>query len=158
MNGTAPREGLLGTKTAPPVAVGAPSGGGGLVQTLLAVAVVAILLKWALPKLARRLGAPLNAPPGSGLRIEESASFPGGHLHVVRARGKTLLVGTTSGSVATLADLTEPASPRDDLPLFREMVEAAAPYSPAPYSPDPAPDRDRAADLARRLEHLSTLK
>lgn len=138
------QDGILGTKAGTPVTAATGGGGGSLIQTLLAVAVVAILLKWALPKLAKRLGAPLNAPLGAGLKIEESANFPGGHLHIVRARGKTLLLGTTSGSVALLADLTEPKT--EDLPLFRDMVEGAEPYSPA------------SADLARRLDHLGSLR
>ncbi|RYG66128.1 hypothetical protein EON77_17760 [bacterium] len=59
----------------------------------------------------------------------------------MRAGGKRLLIGTTSGSVSLLSDLTE--APTPDLPLFSEMVEAAPAFSP---------------DLARRLDHLGNLR
>lgn len=138
-------EGLLGTKTSAPIssmdAGSGPSAGGSLVQTVLAVIVVGALLKFALPALMKRFGAPLSASSGHNLKIEESAGFPGGHLHVVRAGGKRLLVGTTSGSVALLSDLTE--APAADVPLFSEMVESAPAFSP---------------DLARRLDHLGNLR
>lgn len=138
-------DGILGTKTSAPLSgVDGGSGagtGGALVQTVLAVIIVGAILKFALPALMKRFGAPLGASSGHNLRIEESAGFPGGHLHVVRAGGKRLLIGTTSGSVALLSDLTEPSQP--DLPLFSEMVEAAPVFSP---------------DLARRLDHLGNIR
>lgn len=134
-------EGLLGTKTSAPVTSGA-SAGGSLVQTLIAVVIVGVLIKVALPKLMKKFGAPLAHSSGHSLQIEESAGFPGGHLHVVRAGGKRLLIGTTSGSVALLSDITEEKSVAE-LPLFSEMVQDAPAFSP---------------DLARRLDHLGNLR
>ena len=135
------QDGLLGTKTSAPVQAATGTGGGGLIQTVLAVIVVAVILKVAFPKLLKKFGAPLGHSTGHSLQIEESAGFPGGHLHIVRAGGKRLLVGTTSGSVALLSDLT--AEKAEDPPLFSEMVESAPAFTP---------------DLARRLDHLGGLR
>lgn len=138
-------EGMLGTKTSGALSraeVGAgPSTSGTLIQTVLAILIVGALLKFALPAMLRKFGAPLGTSSGHNLKIEESAGFPGGHLHVVRAGGKRLLIGTTSGSVALLSDLTEAKGP--ELPLFSDMVESAPAFSP---------------ELIQRLDHLGNIR
>lgn len=92
-------------------------------QMLIALAIVFGLVKILLPKLISKVGKRLVANSGSGVAVHESASFPGGNLYVVEARGRTLLLGVSSAGVSCLADLTEPAPPAP--PAFLEVLERA---------------------------------
>lgn len=101
------------------------SGGGGigaLFNVLLALGIVYGLLRYAMPKVMSRLNKRLVTGTGSAIRIEESASFAGGSLYVVSARGKSLLLSVGAQGVRCLADLTETAKAAE-APSFGDMVE-----------------------------------
>jgi flagellar biogenesis protein FliO len=104
------------------------SGGVGtwdLVQMVVALAIVFALLKWALPKLVTRMNKRLSAKDGSSITVEESASFGGGSLQIVTARGRTLLLCVSQSCVTLLADLTSD-KPVQEEPAFFEMVDKAS--------------------------------
>jgi flagellar biogenesis protein FliO len=120
--------GIAGTKLggdyAPATSNGAGVGFGALAQMLLALAIVAFLLKWALPKLAGKVvGKKLVTSATGGIQVEETAQFAGGSLFIISARGKTLLVSVTGQSVTNLADLTKPEKPKVD-PFEIALAEA----------------------------------
>lgn len=132
-------DGILGTKAGGGISTGISAGSGSppLVQTLIAIAIVLILMKYGLPRLVRFAGVKSGS---DGIRIEESATVGGGSVHVITTRGRTLLVGAGSGGFTTLADLTKPITTE---PLFMDMVATAEPYTPA------------SADLLARFDRLS---
>ncbi len=116
---------LLGTKADPAGSSNGPSTSLGLapmLQMLLALGIVLVLLKVLLPKLLTKFGKKLVTKLDGGIKIEESANFPGGTLYVVKARKKTLLVSVASSGVTCLTDLTEP-DPLENQPTFQELVE-----------------------------------
>jgi hypothetical protein len=124
--------GIVGTKLggdyAPATSPnGTGVGFGALAQMLLALAIVAFLLKWALPKLAGKVvGKKLisrGTPTGAAIQIEETAQFAGGNLYVISARGKTLLISVSGQSVSTLADLTKEEKSKID-PFELALAEA----------------------------------
>ena len=117
----------IGTK--PDLVVKTPQNSGGvgamdMVQMVVALAIVFALLKWALPKLVSRMNKKISTKAGSSITIEESASFGGGNLQIVSARGRTLLLCVSQSGVSCLADLTD-ATPKKDEPAFFEMVDKA---------------------------------
>ena len=117
----------LGTKAN--IVSSAPRGssvvnGWDLVQMVVALAIVFALLKWALPKVVARMNKRLVTKAGSSISIEESASFGGGNLQIVSARGKTLLLCVSQNGVTCLADLTAPGRPKEE-PAFFELVDQA---------------------------------
>lgn len=103
----------------------APNGGSGLgalFNVLLALGIVYGLLRYAMPKVMARLNKRLVTGTGSAIRIEESASFAGGSLYVVSARGKSMLLSVGAQGVRCLADLTE--APKASEPQsFGDFVE-----------------------------------
>jgi flagellar biogenesis protein FliO len=117
----------LGTKA--DIVTSAPRGssvvnGWDLVQMVVALAVVFALLKWALPKVVARMNKRLVTKAGSSISIEESASFGGGNLQIVSARGRTLLLCVSQNGVTCLADLTEQKGHKEE-PAFFELVDQA---------------------------------
>lgn len=129
--------GPLGTRPSPAAYDSSPVGAGPVVQMLVALALVGAGIRWVLPAVVKRLGGRLSTEANGTIRIEESASFPGGRLYVVEARGRTLLLGTTPQSVACLADLT-----------VSDFAEALSEFQSAT-----APPQSTAEQLAR-LERL----
>ena len=104
---------------------GAPAvGTWDLVQMVVALAIVFALLKWALPKVVSRMNKRISTKSGSSINIEESASFGGGTLQIITARGKTLLLCVSQTGVTCLADLTREAIQKEE-PAFFEMVDKA---------------------------------
>lgn len=138
-------------KTRGDLSSGAPGGAPGVpvLQTLVAVAIVIGLLKVALPKLLPKFAAArMKSSLGSTVTIEETATFTGGQLLVVRVRQRTLLLGQTPTSISFLADLTAEEAQAMAEPAFFELVDAAPGTKPThAVVPDPA------AQLAR-LENL----
>ena len=155
----------LGTK--PDIALKTPQqpgpiiGGWDLAQMLVALGIVFVLLKWALPKVAARMNRKLVAGSDGSIRVEESASFGGGNLQIVTARGKTLLICVSQSGVSCLANLTEDGGSSDEKAFFEIVDEAegrAVVDMPEP-GPKPALDRpDMSGDEARAaLDRLSRL-
>ncbi len=116
-----------------------------MVQMVVALGIVFVLLKWALPKVISKMNKRIVAKDGSSIEIEESASFGGGNLQIVTARGRTLLLAVSQAGVTCLADLTErKAEAQKDAPAFFELVDNATAES--------ADDKDLIAlDRLRRL-------
>lgn len=118
-------DGLLGTKGDNVSEFGnTGSAGGSLLQMIIAVLVVFGLMKWLLPKAMAKFNGKLSTGVGSAIKIEESASFPGGTLYVVNVKDKSLLLGVTGTSISTLAELGAVVK-NDPGPTFMEMVEAS---------------------------------
>lgn len=133
--------GTLGTKADPVMGAGgggATVGGSQLLQMIVAVAIVVALLTLA-PKLIAKLGRGRAAPARGQIAVQDSVTLPGGAIHLVAFEGRRLLVGITSHSIATLADLGNPAP---DEPVFFEVLDEAI---AAPADVDEA---------LRRLERL----
>lgn len=119
-----------------------------IVQLMVALGIVAVLLKWVLPKVAERLNKSFRLKSGQIVTIEETTPFQGGTLLVVKARGKQLLLGATGTSISTLADLTElpPETPSPFEVQLQSEVEIA-PTERAYSTLDPA-------EALRRLTQL----
>ena len=128
-----PQAGFMGTKisgsTSPSGAAAAGPGLESFIQMVIALGIVLILLKAVIPKLAGKLGKKLSTGSATTLTIEETASFAGGNLYIVRARSKTLLLSASSTGVTCLSDLTE-TDTTPDLPGFQDMVDSASGKKP----------------------------
>ncbi|HEY3783157.1 MAG TPA: hypothetical protein VGL56_18925 [Fimbriimonadaceae bacterium] len=92
-----------------------------MLQMLVALGIVLALIKFVLPKFMGKLNKRLVAKSGSGILIEDTASFAGGQLYVVSVRGKSLLLSASNSGVSCLADLTT-ARPKNGQPLFMDML------------------------------------
>lgn len=105
------QSGMLGTKSdSTPALQASQSSGGGWIQMIIALVLVLGIMRFLLPKLISskvmtKIGGKLTSGVGSEIKIEETASFPGGNLHLVTVKGRSLLLGTTPTSITTLADL-----------------------------------------------------
>lgn len=143
-------DGFLGTKpSSPGSAVAIDSAGVGaapFIQMLLALGIVLVLLKLVLPKVIAKLNKKIVTPLGSAIQVEESASFAGGNLYIVRARSKTLLLSVTTAGVQCLADLTVA-----DPPTFSDLVELEMNAVVEDRQPEPR------ADIATALDRLNRL-
>ena len=131
-----------------------------LAQMLIALGIVFAVIKYLLPKIATRMGKKLNTKVGSDIKIEQSASFAGGILYIVQARGRSLLISVGTQGVTCLADLTEKPKQDEAFTTFKEMVET----QPEPKSADFKPqvevkeDEEPKADVANEaLEALRRL-
>lgn len=136
------------------------AGIGSLFNILLALGIVYGLLKFAMPKMLGRMNRKLATGVGSDIRIEESATFAGGSLYVVSARGRSLLLSVGTQGVQCLADLTDPV-PKPEPPTFGDFVEQeirAVSAERTPASPTleetPVPESEWATAL-ERLERLA---
>ena len=99
-----------------------------LVQMVVALSIVAALVKWVLPKIIGRLGRRISTPVGSSIRLEESASFGGGQLQIVTVRGKSLLLCVATTGVSCLADLTNTNECANaEAPVFFDILDKADP-------------------------------
>ena len=122
---------LVGTK--PDIVVNQPTqpqpvvNGFQFVQMIVALVVVLGLLKFVLPRIVGKVGKGLHTGLNSSIRVEESASFAAGQLHIVSARGKSILIAVTPQGVTTLADLTEEptAAKQPEEPAFFELIDQA---------------------------------
>lgn len=117
-------QGFPGAK-ADPISSGtssAAAGFGPLLNVLIALGIVYALLRFAMPKVMSRLNKRLVTDVSGGIRIEESASFAGGNLYIVRARNRELLLSVSTQGVRCLADLSE-AKPEPEPPTFGDLVE-----------------------------------
>lgn len=104
----------LGGEYAPAGSASTGVGFGALAQMVLALAIVAFLLKWVLPRIAGKFTKKLVASPEGGIQVEESAQFAGGSLYIISARGKSLLVSVAGTNITTLSDLSQPTRSQSD--------------------------------------------
>jgi len=122
-----------------------------ILPTLGGMVLVYVLLKWLAPILHKKGLKKLNTTLGSSVKIEEVATFPGGTLYVVEARGKTLLIGQGTTGLSCLADLTDSTRPPQE-PAFFELVDSAQKQAATAVAAMPEANDDR--DKLRRLERL----
>lgn len=117
-------QGFPGAKPDPASDFSQSSGGGmgALFNVLLALGIVYGLLRYAMPKVLARMNKRLVTGAGSAIKVEESASFAGGSLYVVSARGKAILLSVGAQGVRFLADLTETPKAAES-PSFGDLVE-----------------------------------
>ena len=152
-------DGILGTKGDTTSAFQpTQSGGGNWIQMILALVIVLGAMKFVLPKLMSpkllaKLGGKFSTGLNSEIKIEESASFPGGNLHLVTIRGRSLLLGTTASSITTLADLgMKPENNPGD--AFTDILDRAVVNDT--YIPEPTPTNltmlDDSGDVERGSE------
>lgn len=133
------------------------------VQMVVALAVVASLLKWGLPTLFRKFGGKLTGSPlGSTIRVEETTTLGSNCLHVVQVRGRTLLIGSTPQTMSCLADLSDEAEALRQEPAFFEAVDAALRHEEPASGSSPAPayevvtdETQRAKEALARLQRLA---
>ena len=138
-------------------------GGWDMVQMLVALVIVFVLLKWALPKVVARMNKKLVTNSDSSITVEESANFGGGSLQIVSARGRTLLLCVSQNSVTFLTDLTKEVEQKEE-PAFFELVDNATEMGEEELravveidDPEPFVDlpRDDAQAVLSRLERLT---
>lgn len=140
-------DGILGTKADSMGGLqAAQPAGGSWIQMMIALVIVLVGMKYVLPKMLSpkvlaKLGGRLSTNVDSAIQIQETASFPGGHLHLVKVNNRTLLLGTTATSIATLADFGTPAQAEVGDPfmdyLDRAVVEVPSSTPPNPQPPQP---------------------
>lgn len=154
------QETFLGTKAEPAAApASAPTTGVmPVLQMAVALAIVILVVKYALPWGVRTFGKRMVTPVDSPIRVQETAACGASTLHVVTVRGRTLLVASGPQGANLIADLTEsPPQPK----TFFEMVEEAEPAEPE--APAQAaietefvePEPERLAEVLERLERLA---
>ncbi len=91
-------------------------------QMMMALGIVLVLVKFALPKLMGGLNKKIVAKSGNGIHIEETASLGSANLYVVSIREKTFLLGSTQNTVSCLAELpSKRAAAEPD--LFIDLLE-----------------------------------
>lgn len=132
-----------------------------LAQMLIALGIVFAVVKYLLPKIATKMGKKLNTKLGSDIKIEESASFAGGMLYIVQARGKSLLISVGQQGVTCLADLTEKEEAEESFTTFKEIVEAQ-PEQTGEFQPqvevkeeEEEPQNDSANEALEALRRLA---
>jgi flagellar biogenesis protein FliO len=145
-----------------------PTGSSGLgimslVQLLLALAAVFVLVRYLLPKVASKVGKRLVTKVGSAIKVEGSASFGGGMLYVVEARGKTLLLSVGTQGVSCLADLTQPGKAQEAMPTFDELLDEQpenpiAPFTAVVEVPEESPARPSELSEMDARQALARLK
>jgi flagellar biogenesis protein FliO len=102
----------------------APAGGSvwSILQTILVLGVVLFVLKAFGPKLIAKFSRKLVTSTSGQIKVEESATFAGGSLYVVEARGKSLLLCVGANGVTCLSELESKPSSLEQ-PLFMEIVD-----------------------------------
>ena len=113
-------------------------------QMLLALVIVVLLVRWLVPKYAAKLSKRFTTNAGTDLLVQESASIAGHQIVLVKARGRTLLVGASSSGLTLLADLTEE-------PGYLNLPSPPVNSGPAQTSPDER-DFDRVLERLNRLQ------
>jgi len=146
-------EPLLGTKqdaiSRPISGVSATSGFYPLLQMLMAIAVVAFLLKVAVPRLAGKFNKRLSPVDGSGIAVREAATLATGTLYVVEVRGKALLLSVSAQGVSCLADLTPAVESPASEPAFFDLLDQETART--------APEPREKAPVEEALERLCQL-
>jgi len=134
-DGLAP--GAFGTRAGAPIQrVASPdASSAGWTQVGVALLIVAVGLRWGLPRLLRWAGKTGDGSPLDGqIRILETRSAVGGSLMLVKARDKLLLIGATPQGMHLLADLTDTLPKPEATPpaesAFEQTLRNARPTAP----------------------------
>jgi|YNPMSStandDraft_1061717.scaffolds.fasta_scaffold48644_2 flagellar biogenesis protein FliO len=131
--------GAFGTRAGAPVqrVVSPDASSSGWAQLGLALLIVAVGLRWGLPRLMRWAGKTGDGSPLDGqIRIIETRSAVGGSLMLVKARDKLLLIGATPQGMHLLADLTDTLPKSEPVSLaesaFERVLRTARPVASLP--------------------------
>lgn len=154
--------GFLGTRSGGGAAItstmSSPVGVGSILQVALVLAIVLGAVRWLLPKVVSKLNTRLITNLGGEIRIEDTASFAGGNLYIVKARQKTLLLSVGTAGVTCLADLSDQEAKLEPKPTFAQVLENAKPLSPESLASGvPVNDIDETLQRLERLDRLSNL-
>jgi flagellar biogenesis protein FliO len=129
--------GAFGTRAGAPIQrVASPDNAStGWAQLGIALLIVAVGLRWGLPRLMRWAGKTGDGSPLDGqIRILETRSAVGGSLMLVKARDKLLLIGATPQGMHLLADLTDTLPKPEPTPIaesaFEQVLREARPTAP----------------------------
>jgi flagellar biogenesis protein FliO len=129
--------GAFGTRAGAPIQrVASPdASSAGWAQLGIALLIVAVGLRWGLPRLLRWAGRTGDGSPVDGqIRIIETRSAVGGSLMLVKARDKLLLIGATPQGMHLLADLTDTLPKPEPAPIaesaFEQVLRTARPTAP----------------------------
>jgi flagellar biogenesis protein FliO len=129
--------GAFGTRAGAPIQrVASPDNAStGWAQLGIALLIVAVGLRWGLPRLMRWAGKTGDGSPLDGqIRILETRSAVGGSLMLVKARDKLLLIGATPQGMHLLADLTDTLPKPEPTPIaesaFEQVLRQARPAAP----------------------------
>lgn len=153
--------GAFGTRANPPLTRVAPASEAqlGWAQLGIALVIVAVGLRWGLPKLLRWAGKTGDGSPVDGqIRIIEMRSAPNGTLMLVKARDKLLLIGATAQGMHLLADLSDtlPRSvPASESPFEQVLKRAQPAHPPRDVQQEVVADvRARLRETHERLQSL----
>lgn len=102
--------------------------GSALVQLVVALGVVFLLVKFALPKLVAKFTNRVSTDLGGSIKTCETATCGTSTLQVLEVRGRTLLVSVNPNGVNLIADLSTPTTPEqkeeEAKPAFFELLDA----------------------------------
>lgn len=117
-----------------------------LAQLLIALAIVVILIRWLVPKYASKF-AKKSKLSSYNPDIEELGMVTLGpnQAHLIKVRGRTLLVGSGTQGVSLLADLTE------DSGVFHLPIMEPAATEPRAYVESNQADFDSVLERLNRL-------
>ncbi|MCH8275573.1 MAG: flagellar biosynthetic protein FliO [Armatimonadetes bacterium] len=87
-----------------------------LFQMILALAIVVLLIRWIVPKYLSKAGRKRSADePGGEIEVLATTPVGSGHIHLIRTRGRTMLLGSAQQGITLISDLEED-SVFDNLP------------------------------------------
>jgi len=145
--------GAFGTRAGAPIQrVASPDASStGWAQLGVALLIVAVGLRWGLPRLLRWAGKTGDGSPVDGqIRIIETRSAVGGSLMLVKARDKLLLIGATPQGMHLLADLTDTLPKPEPAPVAESAFEQVL-RNARPAAPPPDLQQEAAAQVQTRL-------
>lgn len=150
----APDGPLAGTKSSPiPAPAGAAMPTLPLLQTLVALAIVAALIKWVLPRCASWLTRRTTGATGTGIRVEATATVGTATLHVVHAGGRRVLIGVTGQSVSSLAEWEDDSASTAG-PAFLDILDAAVENPPSRAVIEPPQTRTKPTARLKTQEEV----
>jgi len=141
-----------------PVMPSSSGGGtGALIQLILVVAIVGFGIKFLLPKWISKWHSKMSINATGSIRIEESATFAGGSLHLVHVKSKSLLLSVSPQGVQCLADVSDSAQSEEG-PAFFELVDRASGDLPKQAVVETAHPEERDLKVKDMLERLKRLE
>jgi len=129
-----------------------------LLQLVVALVLVIGGLKFFLPRLAPALSRRLNPGLSGRIKIEESATFPGGALYIVRIEEQEMLLSVSqSGGVSKIADLAQSSGKDAFFEVLDQKAAQPVPEKRVVKGEGMPPTHAAIADPALALERLRRL-
>lgn len=98
------------------------------IQMLIVLGITVFAIKYFLPKFIFKINPGLQEKGISSFQIEESASFAGGKLFVVKIHEKKLLLSATAQNINYLMDLTGAPVKNENLAFFEVLDSTKTKY------------------------------